>query len=140
VRLSSADREIFTLPPFACGSTASARPSLPGTTPIPRLRVKLTSTSPGRRHTADMVAELLLQGRPPRQELKPHHVIDHGEPARGERDTPAIDPRDMLAFGIHRLADLGAEAVAGERRLFGEKLPIEPGGARRRHLRLNREV
>ncbi len=45
------------------------------------------------------MSELLLQRWPPGHELKPHTVIDHGEPAGGERAAPAIDPRDMLAFG-----------------------------------------
>ena len=145
-----------------------------------------------RDHAGDMVPELLLQRRPPGHELKPHPIIDHGEPARRERDALAIDARDVLAFGgwamgepglgrqsggglielapaqrvekvaseddplalppgqilldemidpaVHRLADLGAKAAAAERRLLGEKLAVEPGGAGRRDLRLDREV
>ena len=46
-----------------------------------------------------MAAELLLPRSPPGNELKPHAVIDHGEPAGGERDALAIDAGDMLAFG-----------------------------------------
>ena len=46
----------------------------------------------------------------------------------------------MIDPAIHRLADLGAEAAAAERGLLGEKLAVEPGGARRRDLRFDREV
>ena len=53
----------------------------------------------GRNHAADMAPELLLQRRPPGHELKPHPIVDHGEPAGGERNALAIDARDMLAFG-----------------------------------------
>ena len=47
---------------------------------------------------------------------------------------------EMIDSAIHRLADLGAEAAAAERGLFGEKLAVDPGRARRRDLRLDREV
>jgi hypothetical protein len=36
-----------------------------------------------------MAPELLLQRRPPGHELKPHPIIDDGEPAGGERNAPA---------------------------------------------------
>jgi hypothetical protein len=41
---------------------------------------------------------LLLQRRAPGRELKPHSVINDGEPAGSECDALAIDTRDMLAF------------------------------------------
>ena len=41
----------------------------------------------------------VLERGPPRDELKPHPVIDHGESARGECDSLAIDAGDVLAFG-----------------------------------------
>ena len=47
---------------------------------------------------------------------------------------------EMIDPTIHCLADLGAEAAAAERRFLGKKLAVEPGRARRRDLRLDREV
>jgi hypothetical protein len=46
-----------------------------------------------------MLAELLLQRRPPGHELEAETIIDHGEPPRRERDALAIDAGDVLAFG-----------------------------------------
>lgn len=52
-----------------------------------------------RRHYAtDLVTEFLLQRRPPRHELEPHPIIDHGEPAGGEGDALAVDAGHVLAF------------------------------------------
>ena len=68
--------------------------------PSPRLRPKLQSTPPPAPSTPrDLLAELLLQRRSPRHELEAETVIDHGEPARRERDALAIDAGDVLAFG-----------------------------------------
>ncbi len=41
---------------------------------------------------------------------------------------------------VHRLADFGAETAAAERRVFCEKLAVDPGGAWRGYLRLDRQV
>jgi hypothetical protein len=41
---------------------------------------------------------------------------------------------------VHRLADFSAEATATDRGLFGQKLAIDPGGTRRRDLRVDPEV
>ena len=40
----------------------------------------------------------VLERGPPRDELKPHSVIDHSEPAGGQGDSLAIDAGDELAF------------------------------------------
>ena len=80
----------------------------PRPNPVPRVNQILNSplapetpidVPAGRDHAADMAPELLLQRRPPGDELKPHPIVDHGEPAGGERDALAIDAGDMLAFG-----------------------------------------
>ena len=47
---------------------------------------------------------------------------------------------EMIDAPVHRLAHLGAEAAAAERRVLGEKLAVEPGRAGRGDLRLDREV
>ena len=47
---------------------------------------------------------------------------------------------EMIDPAVHCLADLCAEAAAAERGLLGEKLAVEPGGAGRRDLRLDREI
>ena len=47
---------------------------------------------------------------------------------------------EMIDPSVHRVADLGAEAAAAERGLLGEKLAVDPGRARRRDLRFDREV
>jgi hypothetical protein len=70
----------------------------------PEIPINVTARS---HHTSDRVAELLLQGRPPWHKSKPHPIIDHGEPVRGERDTPAIDLRNMLAFSGRAMAQPG---------------------------------
>ena len=67
------------------------------------------------------------------------------EKVAGENDALALPPGEILLDemidpAIHGFADLGAEAAAAERRLPGEKLAVEPGGARSRDLCLNREV
>ena len=57
--------------------------------------------SAARRHdTGHLSAEVLLQRRPPGDELEAEPVIDHCEAARGERDALALDAGDMLA--LHR--------------------------------------
>ena len=48
-------------------------------------------------HTRHLLAESLLERRPPGNELKSHAVVEHREPTGSEDDGPAIDPRDMLA-------------------------------------------
>jgi hypothetical protein len=50
-------------------------------------------------HTRRLLAESLLERRPPGNELESEAILEHREPAGGEDDAPAIDPRDMLAFG-----------------------------------------
>ena len=49
---------------------------------------------------------------------------------------------EMIDPAVHCLPDVCAEAAAAaaESGLFGQKLAIDPGGARRRDLRLDREV
>lgn len=61
-------------------------------------------------------------------------------------DDPLALPSSHILFDemidplVHRFADFGTEAAAGERGHLGEKLTVDPGGARRRDLRLDREV
>jgi hypothetical protein len=52
-----------------------------------------------RHHTRYILAKVAVQRWPPGNELESHPVVEHREPAGGEDDAPAIDPRDMLAFG-----------------------------------------
>ncbi len=47
---------------------------------------------------------------------------------------------EVIDTTAHRLADLGAELSAASHRLPREKLPVDPGGARRAHLRLDRKI
>jgi len=47
---------------------------------------------------------------------------------------------EMIDPAVHCLPDVCAEAAAAESGLFGQKLAIDPGGTRRRDLRLDREV
>jgi hypothetical protein len=46
----------------------------------------------------------------------------------------------MIDPTIHCGADLGAEAAAADPGILCQKLAVEPGGARRRDLRLDREI
>ena len=50
----------------------------------------------------------VLERGPPRDELKPHSVIDHRESAGGQRDALAIDAGDVLAFA--RMGDGQAQS------------------------------
>ena len=45
---------------------------------------------------ANFLPEMLFQCRPPRHQLKPQAVIDHGEPSSSERDALAVDAGDGL--------------------------------------------
>ena len=54
----------------------------------PRIPVHVSSR---RHHATDLVTERLLQRRPPRNELKPQPIIDHGEPARRQGDALTVD-------------------------------------------------
>ena len=161
--------------------------------PRPRFRAQSSSRrAAGGHDAAHLLAELLLQRRPPGHELEAQPIVDHGEAAGGQRHALAIDAGDMLALGgramsepglgrelggglvefapaqgveeiareddplalpprqafldqmidaaVHRLAHLGAETAAAERRVLGEELAVEPGRAGRGDLRLDREV
>ena len=60
-----------------------------------RLSAETPLHVPARRHdAAHLAAEFLLERRPPRHELEAEPVIDHGEPAGGERHPLPIDARD----------------------------------------------
>ena len=90
------------------------------------MRPRLQSTFAARRHdAADLTAEFLLQRGPPWHELEAEPIIDHGEPAGGERHPLPIDARDALAFG---------RGLIGEPRLRRElsrgvlQLPPAQGG------------
>ena len=48
------------------------------------------------RHAGDMVSKLFLQRQRPGDELKSQAIIDHGEPARRERDSLTVDASDSL--------------------------------------------
>jgi hypothetical protein len=47
---------------------------------------------------------------------------------------------EMIDPAVHCLPHLRAEAAAAERELLGEKLAVDPGSARSRGLRLDRQV
>ena len=140
-----------------------------------------------------MAAELFFERWRPGDQLEPEPVVDHGEPAKGEREALPVGASDifagrgsaeraaglggellanclhltaaqridqvareghaaalplgetlfnqMLRAGVHRLANLGAESTAAERDgLTRNGLPIEPGGAGRRHLMFDGKV
>lgn len=61
-------------------------------------------------------------------------------------DDPLTLPSSQIPFDemidplVHRLADFSVEATAADRGLFGQKLAIDPGGTRRRDLRVDPEV
>jgi len=90
-----------------CPHTAQARP---GVNYIPNspFSAEIPIDGPAQRHhTADLVAESLLKRWPPGHELKPHPIIDHGEPARSERDALAIDAGNVLALGGRAMGKSG---------------------------------
>ena len=46
----------------------------------------------------NLASELALECRPPRHEREPEPVVNHGEAARGEVQTPTIRPGEGLAL------------------------------------------
>ena len=57
-----------------------------------------------------------------------------------DSDARATQTGEMIDARVHGIAYFGAEAASAERRVLGEELAVEPGRARRCHLRLDREI
>src|SRR3546814_17400859 len=66
----------------------------------------------GRHRAADMLAQMLVERRAPRHELETHAIVDHREPARGERHPLAIDAADIV-LGRCRLVSKPCEPGDG---------------------------
>ena len=63
-----------------------------------------------------MPAELLLKRRRPRDELEAQAVVDHGEPAGGERQAPTIGSGNLLARGGLEIWQAGLGRQPGSNR------------------------
>src|SRR5690606_9049792 len=64
--------------------------------------------------TRDMAAEMLFERGRPGDELEAEPVIDHGEAARGERETLAVGAGDIVALNraVERKAGFSRQPVA----------------------------
>src|SRR5713226_5365240 len=89
-----------------------------------------------------MLAELPLEHGPPWHQLEAETIIDHGEPARRQRDTLAIGSGDVVAFARRAVREPGLGRELGYRtvqlalaqsvqEIVGENdaLPLAPGQA-----------
>ena len=74
-----------------------------------------------------LLAQPLLQRRPPWHELETKTIVDHGEPPRRKRDALAVDARHMLAFGRWLMAEprLIPKVIAADRHAAQSRIPMD---------------